>query len=97
MNRQTNLLIIGAGPFGLAMAAYAQSLNIDCLILGKPMDFWKSNMPEGLLLRSACDWHLDPLDVHTIENYLQSQSLTPAQVEPLSRDFYLNYTKGLCT
>jgi FAD-dependent urate hydroxylase len=93
MTRHTNLLIIGAGPFGLAMAAYAKSLNIDHLILGKPMDFWKSNMPEGLLLRSACDWHLDPLDVHTIENYLQSQSLTPAQVEPLSRDFYLNYTK----
>lgn len=93
MTRRTDLLIIGAGPFGLAMAAYAKSLNIDHLVLGKPMDFWKSNMPEGLILRSACDWHLDPLGIHTIENYLQSQNLTPADVEPLSRDFYLNYTK----
>lgn len=93
MTRQTNLLIIGAGPFGLAMAAYAKSLNIEHLILGKPMDFWKSNMPEGLILRSACDWHVDPLNIDTIENYLQSQNLTPADVEPLSRDFYLGYTK----
>jgi FAD-dependent urate hydroxylase len=93
MTRQTNLLIIGAGPFGLAMAAYAKSLNIEHLILGKPMDFWKSNMPKGLILRSACDWHLDPLNIDTIENYLQSQNLTPADVEPLSRDFYLGYTK----
>ncbi len=93
MTRHTNLLIIGAGPFGLAMAAYAKSLNLDHLILGKPMDFWKSNMPEGMILRSACDWHLDPLGIHTIENYLQTQNLTPAEVEPLSLEFYLGYTK----
>ena len=93
VNRQTDLLIIGAGPFGLAMAADAKSQNIDYLILGKPMDFWKSNMPEGLILRSACDWHLDPLGIHTIESYLQSQNLTPSDVLPLSRNFYLGYTK----
>ena len=75
------------------MAAYAKSLNIDHLILGKPMDFWKSNMPEGLILRSACDWHLDPLNIHTIEKYLQTQNLTPDDVEPLSLRFYLGYTQ----
>lgn len=93
MTRDTELLIIGAGPFGLAMSAYAKSLNIGHLIVGKPMEFWKSNMPQGLILRSACDWHLDPLDTHTIENYLQTQNLTAADVEPLSRDFYLDYAR----
>lgn len=34
MSKDTHLLIIGAGPFGLAMAAYAQRHNIDYLVVG---------------------------------------------------------------
>lgn len=37
--KNTNLLIIGAGPYGLAMAAYAKHLNIDYLIVGKHVEF----------------------------------------------------------
>jgi thioredoxin reductase len=48
-------------------------------------------MPEQMYLRSACDWHLDPINVDTIERFLQTQGLTPAEVEPLSRQFYLSY------
>lgn len=93
LKKKTNLLIIGAGPFGLAMAAHCQHLGINHHIVGKPMEFWQANMPEGMYLRSACDWHLDTEDVDTIERFLQTQGLTPADVEPLSRQFYLNYTR----
>jgi thioredoxin reductase len=93
MSRHTQLLIIGAGPFGLAMAAYAKAHDIDYLILGEPMEFWKSNMPKGMILRSACDWHLDPFNIHTIEHYLESRNQTPADVEPLSLEFYLSYAE----
>lgn len=92
-HRNTDLLIIGAGPFGLAMAAYAQHLGIDHVIVGKAMDFWQANMPKGMYLRSACDWHLDPVDEATIEAYLDTMGLTPPDVEPLSLDFYLGYTR----
>ena len=77
MSRGTDLLIIGAGPFGLGMAAYAQHLGFDYQVVGKPMEFWKSNMPKDLVLRSECDWHLDPVGVHTVENYLQTLGLIP--------------------
>jgi cation diffusion facilitator CzcD-associated flavoprotein CzcO len=93
MVRETSFLIIGAGPFGLAMAAYAKQNNIDHLVVGRPMDFWKSNMPKGMFLRSGLDWHLDPLETHTIENYLESSKIPPDAVEPMPVDFYLDYVQ----
>ncbi len=93
MKKEIDLLIIGAGPFGLAMAAQSQHLGIDYLVVGKPMEFWKLNMPEGMYLRSACDWHLDPQNVDTIDCFLQTQGLTTADVEPLSHPFYLSYVQ----
>jgi thioredoxin reductase len=93
LKMKTDLLIIGAGPFGLALAAHCRHLGINYRIVGKPMEFWQANMPEGMHLRSACDWHLDTVGVDTIERFLQTQGLTPADVEPLSRQFYLAYTR----
>jgi cation diffusion facilitator CzcD-associated flavoprotein CzcO len=89
----TNLLIVGAGPFGLAMAAHARHLGIDHVILGQPMGFWHTHMPDGMYLRSACDWHLDAENDATIEAFLRPQGLVPKDVEPLSRTRYLEYAR----
>ena len=88
---ETKLLIIGAGPFGLGLAAYAKEQGMDYVIAGKPMEFWKNNMPAGMYLRSASDWSLDPTGKASIMNYLAKLGKIPADVEPLSRDFYLEY------
>jgi thioredoxin reductase len=89
----TDLLIIGAGPFGLAVAAQAAHDRVEHVIVGKPMEFWRAHMPKGMFLRSACDWHLDPLGVHTIDAFLNTQGKTAKDVEPLSLDFYLSYVE----
>jgi cation diffusion facilitator CzcD-associated flavoprotein CzcO len=89
----TDLLIIGAGPFGLALAAFAQENNINHQVVGVPMGFWRDHMPDGMLLRSTCDWSLDPMGIHTIDAYLSKLGKQCAEVEPLSRGFYLDYAR----
>jgi hypothetical protein len=54
----TPLLVIGAGPYGLATAACAKRAGIEELVVGEPMAFWRENMPSGMMLRSGADWHL---------------------------------------
>ena len=92
-NTWTDLLIVGAGPFGLSLSAYARHLGLQHLVVGEPMGFWTSHMPGGMYLRSACDWHLDPLGEHTIEVYARSLGVSTTAVEPLSLPFYLDYAR----
>lgn len=89
----TDVLIIGAGPFGLAVAAHAQDLGMDCMVVGKTMEFWKENMPEGMLLRSPSTWHLDVKGEATIERFeaLDDPNTNPAK--PLTLAFYIRYAK----
>lgn len=91
MKASVDLLVIGAGPFGLAIAAQAEAHGIDYLVVGEPMGFWRSQMPEGMLLRSGLDWHLDPFDEYTLERYLHERGQAAKDVEPLTREFYLDY------
>lgn len=84
-------LVIGAGPFGLALAAYLKHQGIDHLVVGKPMEFWEKNMPEGMYLRSGCDWHLDVNGIYTMEAFLEQRGLSVAEVEPIALEFYLEY------
>jgi len=87
----TELLIVGAGPYGLATAAYAGQRGIDYLAVGDPMGFWKRHMPKGMLLRSGVDWHLDAQGVYTFEAYLAARQMDPAAVLPISLERYLDY------
>ena len=87
----TQLLIIGAGPYGLSTAAYAGQLGLDCQILGEPMGFWKNRMPAGMWLRSPTTWHLDPLGRLTFERFLDCRGMTPEQAAPIPLGLYLDY------
>ena len=93
MPLDAQLLIIGAGPFGLALGAEAARNGVDYIMVGRPMDFWRSHMPAGMYLRSDSGWHLDPADVHTIERFLDGLNLTPAEAKPLALDLYLRYAE----
>ena len=85
------LLIIGAGPYGLSTAAYANHLGIEYAMLGKPMEFWHNQMPKDMCLRSGSKLHLDPLEIHTLPRYLETIGIDPERVSPLPLRLFVDY------
>jgi FAD-dependent urate hydroxylase len=54
-DRVTDVAIVGAGPYGLSVAAHLRAIaGLDVAVFGEPMSFW-AGMPHGMLLRSAWD------------------------------------------
>ena len=89
----THTLIVGAGPFGLGLAAYLQRRGQDYCIIGKPLEFWEKHMPPGMLLRSTANWYLDPDHQWTIERFFaEAQPDRPAH-QPISREHYVQYMR----
>jgi thioredoxin reductase len=44
--------IVGAGPYGLSLAAHLAAAGADFRIFGKAMDTWRHHMPKGMSLKS---------------------------------------------
>lgn len=44
--------IIGAGPYGLSVAAHFRRRSIPFRIFGRLMDSWRNHMPKGMMLKS---------------------------------------------
>jgi thioredoxin reductase len=47
-----NTAIVGAGPYGLSIAAHLRRRSIPFRIFGRPMDSWLAHMPKGMMLKS---------------------------------------------
>lgn len=88
-----SVLIIGAGPFGLSLAARLGHLGIDHRIVGDSMGFWRHNMPSGMALRSSWDWHLDPQEHWTIERFFEERGIVRDAVSPIPISTYLDYAE----
>jgi thioredoxin reductase len=47
------IVVIGAGPYGLSVAAHLRARRIEMRVFGRVLDTWRSHMPDGMLLKSA--------------------------------------------
>jgi FAD-dependent urate hydroxylase len=87
-------VVVGAGPYGLAAAAHLQGAGVETKVVGRPMSFWRENMPTGMLLRSpyvACSIS-DPERSLTLADYERAVGLETAVPVPLSR--FVDYGDG---
>lgn len=52
MRPDCEVAILGAGPYGLAVASHLRRAGVDARVFGRPMSFWRDHMPAGMFLRS---------------------------------------------
>ncbi len=64
-------VIIGAGPYGLSIAAHLRGAHIGHAIIGRPMASWRENMPVGMALKSEpfASNLSDPEQLYTFEEF----------------------------
>ncbi|HEY7420130.1 MAG TPA: NAD(P)-binding domain-containing protein [Ktedonobacteraceae bacterium] len=49
---QYDAVVVGAGPYGLAVTTHLRGKRLRTAIFGKPLELWRENMPDGMCLRS---------------------------------------------
>jgi cation diffusion facilitator CzcD-associated flavoprotein CzcO len=72
-----NTAIIGAGPYGLSLAAHFRGRGIPFRIFGRPMDSWLAHMPKGMMLKSDgfASNISDPDDQLTLEKFCAERGI----------------------
>jgi lysine/ornithine N-monooxygenase len=86
--------IIGAGPYGLSIAAHLRSNGVDFRIFGTPMHGWRAHMPKGMFLKSE-GWAsnlFDPTSGYTLRQYCAEQGLPYGEYgAPVSLETFTQY------
>ncbi|MGX2996318.1 NAD(P)-binding domain-containing protein [Streptomyces sp. JNUCC 64] len=80
-----DLLVVGAGPYGLSIAAHAAAAGLNPRVFGRPMAAWRDHMPPGMFLKSE-PWasHLsDPGRRHGLDAYCAERGLPARHGVPL--------------
>lgn len=77
-----DVAIIGAGPYGLSLAAHLARTDKSFRIFGEPMRFWSRHMPRGMRLKSEgfASSLYDPDSAFTLEHYCKEHGLPYAHV-----------------
>ena len=89
-----DVAIIGAGPYGLSLAAHLRSASVETRIFGSPMGTWRSRMPAGMYLKSeGCASSLsDPGRSFTLaRSARQSGHPYAAYALPVALDTFVEY------
>lgn len=85
MRRTDDLVVVGAGPYGLSIAAHAAAAGLGVRVLGRPMASWRDHMPEGMYLKSE-PWSSNlsaPGGRYTLADYCATRGLTAEHGSPL--------------
>jgi thioredoxin reductase len=89
-----DLVIIGAGPYGLSIAAHLANTGLSFRIFGSPMQVWRNHMPKGMHLKSegfASNLY-DPDLAFTLRDYCLEKNLPYAEMGlPIPLETFVAY------
>jgi cation diffusion facilitator CzcD-associated flavoprotein CzcO len=94
MNDIVDVAIVGAGPYGLSLAAHLRANGIAFRQFGKPMNLWRNAMPAGMYLKSQgfASNLSDPRGTHTLAAYCGETAQPYADYGlPVALDTFVGY------
>jgi hypothetical protein len=90
----TDIVVVGAGPYGLSIGAHLAGLGADFRIFGTPLATWREHMPRGMLLKSDgfASSLSAPAPDHTLAAYCASRGIDYDHLSvPVRLDTFLDY------
>ncbi|WP_329291404.1 NAD(P)-binding domain-containing protein [Streptomyces pseudovenezuelae] len=88
-----DLLVVGAGPYGLSIASHAAAAGLRLRVFGRPMASWRDHMPRGMFLKSE-PWASnlsDPQGRWQLDRYCAQQRLSARHGEPIPVETFAEY------
>jgi thioredoxin reductase len=93
-SQPVDVAVIGAGPYGLSIAAHLRARNVNFRIFGTPMSSWRNHMAAGTLLKSFgfASSLYDPGSTFTLAHFCQQRGLPYSEVvDPVSLENFIAY------
>lgn len=91
MRSDYDVVVVGAGPYGLSTAAHLRGRGLKVAIFGKTLEMWRDHMPKGMRLRSH--WFAsnlcDPGEDYTFERF--SKESKYEKCYPLPIEAFIEY------
>jgi cation diffusion facilitator CzcD-associated flavoprotein CzcO len=94
MSDTVDVAIVGAGPYGLSLAAHLRAAGVNYRHFGMPMRLWQAAMPRGMFLKSQgfASNLSDPEGTHTLEAYCKAAGRPYASYGlPVPLDTFVSY------
>jgi putative flavoprotein involved in K+ transport len=88
------VVIVGAGPYGLSLAAHLSALGMRFRIFGSPMSTWREHMPQGMLLKSDgfASSLSDPTSSFALRHYCAEKNIAYDDTRiPVTLDTFISY------
>ena len=87
-------VVIGAGPYGLSIAAHLRARGVPVRVFGEVMSSWRLNMPRGMCLKStpAASGLSTPLPGYELADFCKARGIPPltgTQVVPI--ELFVSY------
>ena len=89
-----DVAIIGAGPYGLSIAAHLRVRSVDFRIFGNPMHTWLTHMPKGMRLKSEgfASSLYDPDSEFTLAQYCRQEGIPYSDIGlPVPLETFTSY------
>lgn len=94
MTSPLDVIVVGAGPYGLSLGAHLAANGLSSRVFGPPMEVWREHMPKGMLLKSDgfASNLSDPASKHTLKQFCLDRGIPYDDTHiPVAIETFIDY------